>query len=240
MALNWISILLFEFQSIRWKVIFSDKRNWVLLSSYARKLIPQLFVWSVGLFPPLAHEMESICRPCCNHVLHQQFLLVAKSEGSSLPGTLCKSLQWSPQGSHLDSKPAWAWGQLSLTFQNVLKQAEICETYFVKDLNADKACGAKSYGGGGFRDGGFSLLPQPGKKSGGGERPYTKKRKAEVPKARPHEFRARLWLSAVATGREALRILRQVVQALFQMLLPKSAHLDFEKHVSGRLGGAVG
>lgn len=149
MALNWISILLFEFQSIRWKVIFSDKRNWVLLSSYARKLIPQLFVWSVGLFPPLAHEMESICRPCCNHVLHQQFLLVAKSEGSSLPGTLCKSLQWSPQGSHLDSKPAWAWGQLSLRFQNVLKQAEICETYFVKDLNADKACGAKSYRGGG-------------------------------------------------------------------------------------------
>lgn len=149
MALNWISILLFEFQSIRWKVIFSDKRNWVLLSSYARKLIPQLFVWSVGLFPPLAHEMESICHPCCNHVLHQQFLLVAKSEGSSLPGTLCKSLQWSPQGSHLDSKPAWAWGQLSLRFQNVLKQAEICETYFVKDLNADKACGAKSYGGGG-------------------------------------------------------------------------------------------
>lgn len=46
--------------------------------------------------------------------------------------------------------------------------------------------------GEGFWDGGFSLLPQPGKKSGGGERPYTKKRKAEVPKARPHEFRARL------------------------------------------------
>lgn len=54
---------------------------------------------------------------------------------------------------------------------------------------------------------------------------------SEVRRPRPHSVGTHLWLSAVAASREALCSSRQVVQALFQMLLPKSAHLDFKKHV---------
>lgn len=159
---------------------------------------------------------------------------MAKWEGSSLPPAHCADSAFSgPRPGLLESitVPAWTWRQLGLRFQNAFKQAEI------RAICKGSQCGQmhvelNPMGAGGDPGGGPVYWPTQRGRARQSWKATHKNVKQKHQRQGHTNSRARLWLSAVATGGEALCILRQVVQALFQMLLPESAHLDFSRACS--------
>ena len=207
----------------------------------------QLFAWSVGFFAPLAPGMESICHPCSNHEIslkapprtaygkvrkkvhgHQHTVRLRSVVGrpsAPLPGLLYSL-----------TVPARAWGHLSLPSQNSLSKLPQTGKKYVRNIlqtlqtvhaELRPLVGSEEED----QEEGVGSCSLPSKARGQQQlRSHAKNLNRKCQRQSHTKSRARLWLRA---GRpvEALRVWRQVVLAPVRRLLPKSAHLDFGKHV---------
>lgn len=117
-------------QWLRWMVIFYNKLNWVLSFSYTCKLIHTAFCLVSWLFSPLAHEMESICYPCANHMVYLKAPMILVYGKVQRKSPSHQSPQRPPQGTFKCLNP-----QLALVIYGTcldLKTAEFEISKFIK------------------------------------------------------------------------------------------------------------